>query len=71
MSIVQIIECVKCGYTEQIPYSEPLKMPWEVWSKGCPKCGSSKVDVIVVLDGLGRLGNKTIKIRKLMGEMRE
>lgn len=66
MNIIQIIECVKCGYKEQIPFSEPLKMPWEVWSKGCPKCGSSKVDVYVILDKLGIVQNKKIEIRKLI-----
>ncbi len=57
MSLVQLIECVKCGYTESIPYdpAKPTKMPWEVWSKGCPKCGCKKVDVIVIHDKLGRI----------------
>ena len=71
MSIVQIVECVKCGHREQIPFSDPLKMPWEVWKKGCPRCGRTKVDVYVIFDKLGRLEGKNIQIRKLIGEMRE
>ena len=71
MGIVQIIECVKCGHTVQIPFSEPLKMPWEVWNKGCPKCKGTKVDVYVIFDKLEQLANKNIQIRKLIGEMRE
>ena len=71
MSLVQIILCVKCGYREQIPYSEPLKMPWEVWVNGCPRCKGTKVDVYVIFDKLGRLDGKNIHIRKLIGEMRE
>ena len=56
MSLVQLIECVKCGNTESIPYDpSKLKMPWEVWLKGCPKCGSKKVDVTVIHDKLGRI----------------
>jgi hypothetical protein len=30
-------------------------MPWEVWPKGCPKCGCMKVDVTVIHDKLGRV----------------
>ena len=56
MSLVQLIECTKCGHSESIPYDDKkLKMPWEVWTKGCPKCGCVKVDVTVVHDKSGRI----------------
>jgi Zn finger protein HypA/HybF involved in hydrogenase expression len=54
MSTAQLIECTKCGNTVSIP-SDSKKMPWEVWPKGCPRCGSKKVDVTIVLDKLGRI----------------
>lgn len=62
MSIVQLIECKKCGNSESIPYdpAKPLKMPWEVWKKGCPKCGCQKVDVTVIHDKLGRIQDAKI-----------
>jgi Zn finger protein HypA/HybF involved in hydrogenase expression len=71
MSFRQVIECVKCGHTEQILFPESLEMPWEHWTKGCPRCGSKKVDVYLILDKMGVLKNKNITIRKLIGEMRE
>lgn len=56
MSLVQIIECVKCGFTESIPYNpSEIKMPWEVWKNGCPKCGSTKVDLTVIHDKTGKI----------------
>lgn len=61
MSLVQIIECTKCGFTESIPY-DPLnvKMPWEVWKKGCPKCGCMRVDVTIIHDKTGRIRDAKI-----------
>jgi predicted nucleic acid-binding Zn-ribbon protein len=59
MSTVQLVECVKCGNTVSIPDGSK-KMPWEVWPKGCPKCGCSKVDVTVIHDKLGRVKDATI-----------
>jgi predicted nucleic-acid-binding Zn-ribbon protein len=55
MSIVQLIECSKCGYSESIPDSQKVKTPWDIWKNGCPKCGCSKVDVTIVLDRTGRI----------------
>ncbi len=55
MSLVQLIECTKCGHSQSIPY-DPAKLPqfpWEAWPKGCPKCGSTKVDVTVIQDKSG------------------
>ena len=63
MSLVQVIECTKCGNSTSIPFDslQPKpKMPWEVWPKGCPKCGSSRVDVTLVHDKLGRIKDAKI-----------
>lgn len=65
MSTVQLLECAKCGHSESIPSpSDPkkLKMPWEAWPNGCPKCGCRKADVTVIHDKLGRI--KDAKILK-------
>lgn len=61
MSLVQVLECTQCGFSESIPYdSMNLKMPWEVWNKGCPKCGNTKVDITVIHDKLGRFRDAKI-----------
>lgn len=61
MSLVQIIECTKCRYTESIPYNPTiLKTPWEVWTNGCPKCGNMNVDITVIHDKLGRIRDAKI-----------
>lgn len=61
MSLVQVIECIRCGNSESIPYilGNPLT-PWDVWDKGCPKCGCSKVDITVIFDKSGRIRDATI-----------
>jgi Zn finger protein HypA/HybF involved in hydrogenase expression len=65
MSLVQIIECVKCGNSKSIPYNpSKIQMPWEIWPKGCPKCGSQKVDVTVIHDKTGRITDAKIGKRK-------
>ncbi len=56
MSVVQVIECTKCGKKESIPYTpQKAKMPWEVWPNGCPCCGNKTVDITVIHDKLGRI----------------
>jgi len=64
MSLVQLVECSKCGNTQSIPYdsSNPKpKMPWEVWPNGCPKCGHKKADVTLIHDKSGQITDVTIK----------
>lgn len=69
MSLVQVIECVKCGNSQSIPYDpSKLKMPWEIWPKGCPKCGCSKVDVTVIADKMGRFTDaKIVRVKGKRG----
>jgi predicted nucleic-acid-binding Zn-ribbon protein len=64
MSVVQVIECLKCGNKETV--RDPSKTPWEAWPKGCPKCGHRKVDVYVILDKQGQLSNANITIKKMI-----
>ena len=66
MSLVQIVECIKCHHSQSIPYDpSKLVIPWELWPKGCPKCGCSKVDVTVIHDKLGRVKDaKIIRAKK-------
>jgi len=54
LSLVQLIECIKCGNNHQFPYDSRELTPWDVWPSGCPKCGCIMVDVTVVMDKLGR-----------------
>jgi len=49
----QIIECTNCGnkHASAIDQKGPdgeLLTPWDIWPKGCPKCGNYKVDVSLV-----------------------
>lgn len=67
MSLVQLIECTKCGNGQSIPYDpSKLKMPWEVWTKGCPKCGCSKVDVTIIHDKSGIIRDAKIERKTKM-----
>jgi len=61
VSLIQVVECTRCGHNESIPYdSANPKMPWEVWANGCPKCGNMKVDITVILDKTGRIRDAKI-----------
>lgn len=44
---VQVIKCKNCGNTEMTDIAS-LQTPWDIWPKGCPKCGNGKVDVSLV-----------------------
>ena len=66
MSVIQIIECLKCGNKEES--RDATKTPWDIWPKGCPKCGNRKADVYLIVDKQNRLANKVIKIHKLMNK---
>jgi predicted RNA-binding Zn-ribbon protein involved in translation (DUF1610 family) len=63
MSVIQVIECLKCGNKETI---RDKRDPWEAWPKGCPKCGHRKVDVYVILDKQDRVSNANVIIKKLI-----
>lgn len=56
MSLIQLIECVKCGNQDSRLF-DPNATPWDVWPNGCPECGGKKVDVTLVLDKSGRFQN--------------
>lgn len=61
MSLIQVMECKKCGNQVSWPYdgANPVD-PWDKWSDGCPKCGGKTVDVMVILDKSGKIQNVTI-----------
>lgn len=49
----QIITCLTCGNKHAQPIDQKgadgeLMTPWDIWPKGCPKCGGGKVDIDMV-----------------------
>lgn len=45
----QVIKCTKC-FKEHIEDVATGRTPWDIWPKGCPRCGNGNVDVDVVVD---------------------
>lgn len=44
----QVMTCLKCDNRAEPWPIESGKTPWDVWPKGCPKCGGMNVDVDVI-----------------------